>query len=441
MRILSDIVNAINLVMLRLRPALRALVLFFALSVLATAVWSQVFGATYMSLIWGAWLAALMVYFAYRMGYFSPRVMAQLPGDSEPYPHRVRKMPGNFRMEDWDEAQYVDSEEARGHIQPDERVIGIEWQGATVAYPLRAMGLREIANEDIAGTPISVTWSPLTYSARAFVARDPNGNAITLAPTGLTMFNSPLLESDNGTQYLQFTGEALLGPDAGHQLKHFPSTATTWSAWENAWPETEAMSTEGMPERDVYERYYASNRAGLFQQSAKDKALPDKDVVIGLMDVAGNDAGASEGWVYSAHELRDQPLVHETLGDTPVLVVCERGSATYCAFDRTVSVRRRGVIQKVLEFSSHTDNDFRPNKVIEGVDEDATTDSGTPDAGYEPWIITDSETGSKWNAINGLCIEGELKGTILRMLPVRNGFWFAWHKLHSDVALAHPEES
>ena len=427
--------------MLRLRPAYRALVMFVLLSIVSTALSVVLIGATVMSLIWGAWLAALVVYFSYRMGYLSLRVMAQLPGESQPYPHRVRKMPGNFRMEDWDEAQYVNADEARNHLQPDERVIGIEWQGATVAYPLRAMALREVANEDIAGTPISVTWSPLTYSARAFVARDPNGSPLTLVPTGLTMFNSPLLESDNGTQYLQFTGEALLGPDAGHQLEHFPSTATTWSAWENAWPDTEAMSAEGMPERDVYERYYASNRAGLFQQSAKDKSLPDKDVVIGLINPSDIDADSLGDRVYSAHALREQPLIHETLGDTPVLVICERGSATYCAFDRTVSMRRREVVRRVLEFTSHTENEYRPNKVTENASDGVGADSGIPDSEYEPWVITDTETGSKWNAINGVCIEGELKGAILRMLPVRNGFWFAWHKLHSDIALAQPQES
>ena len=440
MRILSDIVNVINLALLRLRPAYRALISFAVISIISSAVWVLVIGTTPMSLIWGAWLSALIVYFGYRIGYFSPRVMAQLPSDSQPYPHRVRKMPGNFRMKDWDEVRYVDADEARAQIQPDERVIGIEWQGATVAYPLRAMALREIANEDIAGTPISVTWSPLTYSARAFVARGPNGSPITLVPTGLTMFNSPLIESENGTQYLQFTGEALRGPDAGHQLEHFPSTATTWAAWENAWPETETMSAEGMPERDVYERYYASNRAGLFQQSAKDKSLPDKDVVIGLIGIDGADSGSAVSKVYSAHALREQPLINDSVGSAHLLVVCERGSATYCAFDRTVSVRRRTVVQTVLEFEDHTGNDYRPNKVVQSAREDENEDSGVPDAEYVPWIISDTETGSRWNAINGLCIEGELKGTILRMLPVRTGFWFAWTKLHSDVPLAPPPE-
>ena len=102
------------------------------------------------------------------------------------------------------------------------------------------------------------------------------------------MFNSPLLESENGTQYLQFTGEALIGTDAGHQLQHLPCINTTWSAWQQAWPETEAMSVEGMPERDIFESYYATDRAGLFQQPAKDKTLPNKDIVIGIIGYGDN---------------------------------------------------------------------------------------------------------------------------------------------------------
>ena len=434
MKILTDILNAVNVRLLMMRPGIRAAVGFACLTAVFTAIWSVVLTASLlMAAVWGAWLAMLVVYFGFRIGYFSPRAMVQLPSDAVPYPHRIRKTPGNFRMKDWDDAQYVDVEEALQQLQPDERVIGIEFDGTAVAYPLRSIVLREVANEEIGGTPITVTWAPLTYSARAFISLGPDGNPLTLAPIGMTMFNSPLLESENGTQYLQFTGEALLGPDAGHQLQHLPCTNTTWAAWQHAWPETEAMSVEGMPERDVFEPYYASNRAGLFQQPAKDKTLPNKDIVIGIHE---NDADhISESMVYSAHILREDPLRNESLADAELLVLCERGSATYCVFDRSVKIEGGASSRRLLTFESHANDEFRPNRVVarNGQEDE---EGGTPDAEYVPWTLRDLETGSIWHAITGICIEGELQDTRLTTLPSRNGFWFAWNKIHSDIPLA-----
>lgn len=439
MKILNDIVNAVNIRLLMLSPLLRAVVAFAFMTVVCTAAWGVMIGTSLMAAVWGAWLAMLVIYFGFRIGYFSPRALVQLPSDTKPYPHRVRKMPGNFQMKDWDDAQYVEVEEALEQLQPDERVIGIELDGTAVAYPLRSMVLREVANEEIAGTPITVTWSPLTYSARAFIAQGPGGDPLTLAPIGMTMFNSPLLESENGTQYLQFTGEALVGPDAGHQLQHIPCVSTTWAAWQRAWPETEAMSVEGMPERDVFEPYYASNRAGLFQQPAKDKTLPNKDIVIGI--IGHQEDGPSESVVYSAHDLREEPLRNETVARAELLVLCERGSATYCVFDRSVVPSDAATGRRALTFESHAENEYRPNRVVNRNEQDDPEEGGTPDSEYEPWTLRDLETGSLWNAITGLCVGGELQGTRLRMLPARNGFWFAWNKIHSDIPLDYNAEA
>ena len=444
---LTDLLQPINVKLLRLRPAYRAAIALVILSAFGTAIWTVVLGATVMSIVWGVWLATLVVYFSFRIGYFSPRVMAQLPGDPRPYPHRVRKTPGNFRIDNWDVAEYLHAEDADELLTPDSRVIGLEVDGAAVAYPLRAMALREIANEDIDGTPVSVTWSPLTYSARVFLARGPDGEPLTLAPTGLTMFNSAMLESENGTQYLQFTGEALVGPDAGHQLQHLPSTMTTWAAWQDAWPDTEAMSVEGSPERDIFESYYASPRAGLFRQPAKDKMLPDKDVILGLIGPALDPPEpAEESTVFSAHVLREDPIAELDLGNRRILVVCERGSATYCIYDSTLK-RQLGETRSeslTLSFTSHTENDYRPNRVIEGMTKEPEEDDdtgGTPDADYEPWLLRDQQTGSIWRAVNGTCIEGELAGERLEMLPSRLGFWFAWNKIHADIPLANSRQT
>ena len=54
---------------------------------------------------------------------------------------------------------------------------------------------------------------------------------------------------------------------------------------------------------------------------------------------------------------------------------------------------------------------------------------------YEPWLIEDKQTGSSWRAITGECIEGELQGSQLKMLPAMTGFWFTWSRFYQDASL------
>ncbi len=378
------------------------------------------YGNVALGIIWAAALGLFALYIAFRSGYFARTVMLQIPGNQRPTPEKIRNTQGGIRFPEWDDATYLHVEDANEQISPDERVIGFEINGDAAAYPLSAMVFREVANEAIESLPISVTWSPVTYSPRVFVTRGPNGEAFTLSPTAKTLLNSPLYESENGSWYMQFTGEAIAGPDAGHRLEHLPSVNTTWRAWTTAWPESEAMSKTATPENDVFENYYASTRPGLYPQSTSDKRLPNKDVVLGVF------TSERDAKCYSAHSLRQNPLIHDHIGSTPILALCERSSSTYIAFDRRV----RG---RTLTFTGHSKNLHRPNRVVESKDEvEGAEESDTP---YEAWILLDEETDSAWHAVSGLCMEGEMKGERLTKLDGRLSFWFAWSKLHADVEL------
>ncbi len=422
---LKQIVGWFNLRLVKLEPRLRAFVIFLTVSVIIYPLVFQVYGPLW-SIVWSAWLAMFVLYFLFRAGYFSKRVLIQLPNASRPYPEKIRKIHGGVRFRAWDEVSYFNAEEADEHISTDDRVIGLEIKGDAVAYPLSAMGLREVVNEEFADIQVTVTWSPITYSARVYESIGPDGNPFTLAPTEHMVLNSPLLESENGSMYLQFTGEAIMGPDAGHQLKRMPCLNTTWGAWSEAWPNSELLSPEDTPETDVFENYYASTRAGLFTQPTKDKRLPDKDIVLGI---AASESSL-QSRAFSAHMLQQEPLQNETIYSTPALIVCERSSATYVAYERKVG-------DDVLTFVGESKNSFRPNRVVERNQRSELDGEAVPHSEYAPWLIRDEQTGSLWHAVSGTCIEGELDGTRLRMLDVRLAFWFAWSKFHGDVELVH----
>ena len=425
LNIVKQIIGWFNLRLIRLEPKVRAAVMFLAVVLVLYPFVVLVYGLLW-AIVWSVWLGAFALYFAFRSGYFSKRVSLLLPGNDKPYPEKIRSIQGGVRFKAWDDVAYLDSDEADEHVARDDRVIGLEVEGDGIAYPLSAMALREVANEEFGDLPVSVTWSPITYAARVFVSLGPDGEAFTLAPTDQLVLNSPLLEAENGSLYLQFTGEAIMGPDAGHQLRRLPCLNTTWGAWSRAWPNTELLSPEETPDSDVFESYYASTRAGLFTQGTKDKRLPDKDVVLGVSDPSA----PMEIKAFSAHMMQQTPLLNTDVGGTPTLVLNERSSASYVAFERVVDGLE-------LDFVGESKNAFRPNRVVEKSQRGELEDEAMPHSEYEPWLVRDEQTSSLWHAVKGLCVEGELEGTRLRVLDGRLAFWFAWSKFHGDVELVH----
>ena len=418
-----NVIEAVNLRLVRLEPKVRAAVIFFGTALVLYPAVVQVYGPLW-AILWSCWLAAFALYFLFRSGYFARRVTLHMPGASRPYPEKIRSIQGGVRFKAWDEVSYLDAEEADGAISRDDRVIGLVVENDAIAYPLSAMGLREVANEEFGDLPVSVTWSPITYAARVYVSEGPDGEAFTLAPTDQMVLNSPLLETENGSLYLQFTGEAIMGPDAGHQLRRLPCLNTTWGAWSSAWPSSEMLSPEETPDIDVFENYYASTRAGLFTQPTRDKRLPDKDVVLGVADTDDPKLART----FSAHMLQGEPWLNTHVGRTAVVVLNERSSASYVAFERVLDGRE-------LTFVGETKNPFRPNRVVEREQRDEVGDDAVPHSEYEPWMLRDEQTGSLWHAVKGECVEGELAGSQLRMLDGRLAFWFAWSKFHGDVEL------
>jgi hypothetical protein len=52
----------------------------------------------------------------------------------------------------------------------------------------------------------------------------------------------------------------------------------------------------------------------------------------------------------------------------------------------------------------------------------------------EKFIITDRQTHSIWNA-EGVCIQGELKGTKLKTLQGYQEFWHSWKTFHPNTTV------
>ena len=394
----------------QISPRARAAGIFVLASSLSFALFTLFGGIGPVDILLSVWLGLLVVYSLYRYGYFAERVPLLLPGAASPQFEKMRRTTGRARLLPAAEPRYLTVKEAEDQLDPESRVIGLEFHGHAIAYPLAAMGIRESAHEVIEGNHILVTWWPVSYSARAFVVHEGDEHITERK----TVLNSSVLSDVHGNSVVQFLGQTVAGPDRGQTLEQIPVVSTNWRAWSNAHPDTEVMSNEGTPDVDVFERYYTTVRAGLYQQSSKDRRWHDKDTVLGV--VVNGQAKA-----YPHPALIDRPLVQEELGGEPVLIVHERISATAVAFNRTVDGR-------VLTFEGDSRNPIRPTAGPADTDVRQRIH-------YDPWFLVDTETGSRWRAMTGECASGRLKGSRLQMLAAQTGFWFAWSRFYAHADL------
>ncbi len=398
----------------------RAVVVFVVATLALFGLFAALGDSGPTAVFFSVWAGFFIVFVLYKLSYFAQPVLLRLHGVEEPYVERLRKTTGKQRLLPGAEPTYLNVKDANseeGGMEAEDRVLGIEYNGYAIAYPLAAMSVREVAHEVLDGVHIFMTWWPVTYSGRAFVVESAGEDEPELFTIRKTLLNSGILADHHGNEFVQFVGQAVVGPQRGNVLRQIPVVATNWRAWSAAFPQTEVMSHDGTPETDMFERYYITDRAGLYQQSAKDRRWHDKDNVLGV-----ELNGEARSYPYPA--LIQRPLINDDLGGEPILVAHERLSATAVAFSRVVDGR-------TLTFSGESRNPMRPEPDPDEIDIRRRIN-------YEPWFLTDSQTGSRWRAVSGECVSGELKGKRLNMLPGQTGFWFAWSRFYPNAEVLEP---
>ncbi len=177
----------------------------------------------------------------------------------------------------------------------------------------------EIVNDAVGGTPVSVTYCPLTGTAQGFERGE-----TTFGVSG-DLLNSNLVMYDRGTdsRWPQMLATAIEGDLAGETLREFPLHWTTWERWREAHPETAVLTEDTGHVRDYgsdpyggYDprRGYYADDGTMFAPLSADDRLNDKTVVVG--------ARAAEGAVaVEKTALRDDGVVDAPAGDARFLAV------------------------------------------------------------------------------------------------------------------------
>ena len=183
-----------------------------------------------------------------------------------------------------DKPRFIGADKA-SFLNPDDRVLGLVFDGVVRAYPIKILNYHEIVNDRINGQAVVISYCPLCGSGVAFKPEITNTDN-TFGVSGL-LYNSDMLLYDRDTESLwsQIIGTAISGELKGKKLQTLVMTDTTWSHWKQQDPDTEVLSTKTGYWRNYNSHPYGEydvNSALYFPVSNTNARYHPKERVIGI---------------------------------------------------------------------------------------------------------------------------------------------------------------
>lgn len=291
-----------------------------------------------------------------------------------------------------DNPKFVSKENADKFLQDGDKVVGVKINGDIRAYPLQILVWHEIVNDNVGGTPVAVTYCPLCFTNQVF-NRTVDGQTVEFGTSG-KLYNSNLVMYDRTSNSLwsQALGQAIVGKHSGVKLDKIPFDVAFWKEWKQLYPDTKVLSRDTGSTRpygaDPYGNYYTNNDL-FFPVSNKDDRLGLKEIIVGLEN-------GGQYKAYKLQQIEDTKVINDEINGESIMLLSIH-PAMVRVFDSIVDGQK-------LDFQ---------------FDKNSTT-------------ITDKQSGSEWN-LEGIAIEGPMKGKHLSRLPFDEGFWFEWVAFHPET--------
>jgi len=223
-----------------------------------------------------------------------------------------------------DDPKFVDAGDV-DFLAPGDPVFGVARGDTVKAYPQKILVSHEITNDTIDGTPVAVTYCPLTGTVQGFERGE-----TTLGVSG-RLINNNLVMYDRATEtwWPQVPATAVPGPwnedPPTASLREFRLVWTTWLEWKEQYPDTRVLSTDtGYARnyaRDPYGSYnpregYYANANTLFPALNEDDRYQAKRVFMGARTPDGAVA-------FDKNALLDAGTMTGKLDGTPVVAVAD----------------------------------------------------------------------------------------------------------------------
>lgn len=299
-----------------------------------------------------------------------------------------------------DEPAFVNNASASEWLQKNEPVISLTIKGESRAYPLQILMWHEIANDEIQGQPVTVTFCPLCYTAIVFDRRL-DGKVLDFGVSGLLRHSDMVMyDRQTETWWQQISGEGLVGDLTGKVLKQFPAQIVSFEQFSKAFPKGTVLSRETGHRRDYGRNPYTGydsvdNKPFLFKGKTDDRLRPMEKIV--AIDLGGKSK------VYPHTITLRQRVIHDRIGETDLVVFHADGAASAMDSSRIAESKEIGSTGVFKPFAKGKKLTFR----------------------YDKGEFVDNETGSRWNVF-GKAVNGELKDAQLEQITHGDIFAFAW---------------
>jgi len=308
-----------------------------------------------------------------------------------------------------DTPKFVNKTEGLKMFFAKEPVITVVINGVAKAYSLNILTMHEIANDELEGIPILVTYCPLCNSGIVFnrvINYHGQTEILEFEASGM-LRNSDMVMLDRKTETLwqQLMGTAIVGTYNKIALDIVPSLIISVEDFFKRYPNGKMLSkntgfinSEKKYGYNPYKKYDEKENPiqHFFNSDKVDKRLPAMERIV---DIENN----GDYKVYSFTSVAKNGVINDTFKTSNVVLFYKSGSISILD-EKDISASKD--VGSVTVFSANLEGvllTFKKNKNV----------------------FIDIETGSKWD-ITGHCYSGKLKGKQLQIMPHGNHFAFAW---------------
>lgn len=280
-------------------------------------------------------------------------------------------------------------------IDSNKLIIGIEINGQSRAYPIQLIGYHHQIKDTVGNMPVMVTYCTVCRTGRVY-SPVLNGKLETFRLVGMDHFNAMFEDETTKSWWQQATGVAIAGPLTGSRLDEIPSHQSSLASWMRLHPNSTVLQPDSNFKEDYNDLSHFDKGTSHGHLTKRDSASwKMKSWVVGIKADNRNKA-------YDWNDLLKEYIIQDTVGSQPVLLVLEKDTSSFHAYNRLLH-------GQTLFFISNKENNQ----------------------------LTDSNTHSIWDPY-GLCISGSLKDSQLEPLSAYQEFWHSWKQFHPNTTKYKP---
>lgn len=268
-------------------------------------------------------------------------------------------------------------------------VIGVVINGQAKAYPIQIIGYHHQVMDTVGNTPVMVTYCTVCRTGRVF-SPFVNGKKQTFRLVGMDHFNAMFEDAATGTWWQQATGKAIAGPLKGKSFQEIPYRQLTLGSWLREYPNSYVMQPDTAFDKDY--NNLANYDDGSIKSSLEKRNAASWKRKSWVIGVTHNKAAKAYDW----NKLLKTKMINDSVAGLPVMLAMEDDSASFHVYNRLVN-------GATLYFQKKNNE-----------------------------VFVDENTHSTWN-MDGVCIDGAMKGEKLSAVQSSQEFWHSWSNFHPNT--------